>query len=423
MKTYKYFKILLIPFFLLSLNIYAQNQWVWYHPNNSGIPGWIVNEMVIDSTNVKWFATDQGLARLKGNTWTVWDTNNSPLTQNRLTSIVKDKENKLWIGTYSKGIFKFDGVNWTHYYNTNFGYPIRFVNRIRIDNNNTVWVCCQVLGLLKYNRIANEWIRYYPLNSPIPDYFVTDVKFEGNIKWIGTVNGGIARFDDTSWTIYNDTNSPLLSNFIEGIGIDNYNNKWFCTRFGGVAKFNTLQNQWTIYTSTNSGLYWNNTSTIFIDPENVKWIGIQGGGFVRFDDYIWTRMHDSTYYSSVLNFSKDKYGNLWICETNGVFVYNHNGVVNIENHNQEVLKFKLNQNFPNPFNSSTKIVFELSRTTNVKVTIYDIAGKEILTLVNGQKSPGKYTVSFNANNLSSGIYFYVLNTNEFNETKTMILLK
>lgn len=92
--------------------------------------------------------------------------------------------------------------------------------------------------------------------------------------------------------------------------------------------------------------------------------------------------------------------------------------------------FKLEQNYPNPFNPTTTIKFTISfvgrsdtSPYSTKLTVYDIIGNEIATLVNQTKSPGTYEVEFDANTLSSGIYFYALRTGSFVETKRMILLK
>ncbi|MBK9335012.1 MAG: T9SS type A sorting domain-containing protein [Ignavibacteria bacterium] len=70
--------------------------------------------------------------------------------------------------------------------------------------------------------------------------------------------------------------------------------------------------------------------------------------------------------------------------------------------------YKLFQNFPNPFNPKTKISFELQKAGNVKLTVYDIQGKNIAVLVNGKKQTGNYEVEFDGSNLSSGVYFYRL---------------
>ena len=92
-------------------------------------------------------------------------------------------------------------------------------------------------------------------------------------------------------------------------------------------------------------------------------------------------------------------------------------------------KFSLLQNFPNPFNPSTKIKYTVASPVNgterqfITLKIYDILGKEIATLVNEEKKAGSHEVEFDASSLSSGIYFYTLNAGTFKETKKMILIR
>ncbi|MGE5437278.1 MAG: T9SS type A sorting domain-containing protein [Syntrophothermus sp.] len=86
-------------------------------------------------------------------------------------------------------------------------------------------------------------------------------------------------------------------------------------------------------------------------------------------------------------------------------------------------EFALKQNYPNPFNPETKINYSVAKDGNVSLIIYDIMGREVLTLVNEQKTMGNYTVSFNASTLTSGIYFYRIQTGNFVETKKMVFLK
>ena len=98
--------------------------------------------------------------------------------------------------------------------------------------------------------------------------------------------------------------------------------------------------------------------------------------------------------------------------------------------------FELFQNYPNPFNPTTKIKYSipsphssspLAKGRNevgfVTLKVYDILGREIITLVNEFKEPGNYEVEFNDGSLASGIYFYKLQAGSFAETKKMILLK
>jgi hypothetical protein len=86
-------------------------------------------------------------------------------------------------------------------------------------------------------------------------------------------------------------------------------------------------------------------------------------------------------------------------------------------------EFSLYQNYPNPFNPSTVIRFDLNTKSMVTLKIYNELGQLIETLVNEQLTPGEYRVTFNSSNRSSGIYFYMLNTSNYSETKKMVLVK
>jgi hypothetical protein len=86
-------------------------------------------------------------------------------------------------------------------------------------------------------------------------------------------------------------------------------------------------------------------------------------------------------------------------------------------------KFGLSQNFPNPFNPTTKISWQSPISSWQTIKIYDVLGNEIATLVNEYKPAGEYEVEFDGNNLPSGVYFYQLRANNYTKTKKMILLK
>lgn len=87
------------------------------------------------------------------------------------------------------------------------------------------------------------------------------------------------------------------------------------------------------------------------------------------------------------------------------------------------LDFKLNQNFPNPFNPSTSIQYQVSSISQVTLKVYDILGNEVATLINEKKPAGVYEVDFNSSQLSSGVYLYKLQAGSFVQTKKMLLLK
>jgi hypothetical protein len=103
--------------------------------------------------------------------------------------------------------------------------------------------------------------------------------------------------------------------------------------------------------------------------------------------------------------------------------------VNVEDINSQPLSFELKQNYPNPFNPSTTIEYSLKKLSYIKLKVYDINAREILTLVDEEQSAGNYKVNFDVKNsakgiqISSGIYFYRIMANGIQETKTMLLLK
>ncbi|MCW8849599.1 MAG: T9SS type A sorting domain-containing protein [Melioribacteraceae bacterium] len=86
-------------------------------------------------------------------------------------------------------------------------------------------------------------------------------------------------------------------------------------------------------------------------------------------------------------------------------------------------RYSLEQNYPNPFNPTTNIIFNLPESGFVTVKIFNAIGQEVATLVNEELSAGQKSITFNAQNLTSGLYFYQLNASQYSETKKMIILK
>lgn len=86
-------------------------------------------------------------------------------------------------------------------------------------------------------------------------------------------------------------------------------------------------------------------------------------------------------------------------------------------------EFKLEQNFPNPFNPTTKIQYQLPQDARVTLKVYDILGSEVATLVNEEQESGYKEVQFNGNNIASGMYVYRLQAGDFISTKKMLMIK
>jgi hypothetical protein len=98
-------------------------------------------------------------------------------------------------------------------------------------------------------------------------------------------------------------------------------------------------------------------------------------------------------------------------------------VVGVEDENDIVKSYNLFQNYPNPFNPLTQISYSLEKSGFVSLKIYDLLGREVVTLVNTEQSAGTYTVQFDASRLASGIYFYKIESGSFVKTNKMVLMK
>jgi hypothetical protein len=134
-----------------------------------------------------------------------------------------------------------------------------------------------------------------------------------------------------------------------------------------------------------------------------------------------------------LSFS-DSLGNSYSLDGADIKIF-YKTITSVEE-NETIMNYSLSQNYPNPFNPSTTIKYSIptnvkseihqkdgGQALNVKLVVYDILGREVVSLVNEVQKQGNYEVNFNANNLTSGIYFYRLQSGNFSESKKMILIK
>lgn len=89
----------------------------------------------------------------------------------------------------------------------------------------------------------------------------------------------------------------------------------------------------------------------------------------------------------------------------------------------DIQSFRLDQNYPNPFNPATRIAYHITKESHVTLTIFDVLGRKISTLVDEEKIAGNYSVNFNAAHLSSGVYVYYLSTDHHSSTRKMLIVK
>ena len=140
-------------------------------------------------------------------------------------------------------------------------------------------------------------------------------------------------------------------------------------------------------------------------------IGYPNKYFLTDNNVFWVNETASLYYSSRITTDSIIYKLIDFNPTN------------FKEFNAELNEFNLSQNYPNPFNSTTKITYSIPQTSNVVIKVFDILGNEIETLVSEEKQTGTYEITWYAEGLPSGVYFYRLQAGSFVETKKMILLK
>jgi Domain of unknown function (DUF1083). len=130
------------------------------------------------------------------------------------------------------------------------------------------------------------------------------------------------------------------------------------------------------------------------------------------------RVHVSTWWKSISN-SDYQTTQFW-----GDAVLGPTIITSVkQNPSSVVNSYSLDQNYPNPFNPSTQITFSLVKSEKVKLAVYNLLGQQVAELVNGIRSAGSQTVTFNAKNFSSGVYFYKLEAGSTVLAKKMMLLK
>ena len=125
-------------------------------------------------------------------------------------------------------------------------------------------------------------------------------------------------------------------------------------------------------------------------------------------------------YSDKLNKTGTYYYRLKQIDNNGTFKLSSPIEVNF---NSQIVYFTLDQNYPNPFNPSTTIAYSLPEASNVKLSVYNSLGQQVKIVENIYKNAGSYKVTFNADELNSGIYFYKIEAGQFSQIRKMILVK
>ncbi len=371
------------------------------------------------NSNNGFVLANQGRVYKTSDAGITWDLVSTVQTNFYLNAICFINDNIGFIVGQNGVIFKTvnGGINWA----SAPSFTIRDINSIRYYNND-LYAIGNFGTFYKSTNMGNNWTN---LILGFQGNF-TDIVIEGSV--------GFSASDNSSAGFWKSSNSG--SNW-SGYNVNNNKGLGLCLNQSVIHVIGmTISADPILLRSNNQGTNW---SEINLSPGIIlKDIGFTNStvGFCIGGNYVpklgkiyktsnngqsWFEFDEN---SSIELYSMECVGNVLVVTGDSGTIYRYDAVVGISSNNSTLpTTYELSQNYPNPFNPETKINFSLPEKTNVKLVIYDITGKEIETLVNQVLSAGNYQYGFTANNLTSGTYFYRLETNNFKQTKKMMLIK
>jgi ligand-binding sensor domain-containing protein len=284
-----------------GVGVYDGQSWTTYTPDNSGLTGNLVEAIAIDKQGRTWIVTS-GTSRagarthagavsiLDGETWIVYNKDNSGLVSNRVEALAFDQLGRAWIGT-DKALQIFDGETWDTHFPPNaeqLGYT---VNSVALDSQGRAWIGTNWPSIGVYD--GGTWRVYSPRNSRLNCMYFLSIAFDPQdrawifghtcsdsympMPWDPRSGGGVNVFDGETWTAYNKANSGLLGNEIEALAFDPQGRAWIATRKGdGVSVFDG--ETWIACKKRNSSLVSNKVEAIAFDQKGQAWLATRKEG-------------------------------------------------------------------------------------------------------------------------------------------------
>ena len=366
--------------------------------------------------NTGWAVGTNGKILFTSNGGTTWSPQTSGTTQTLFDVKFPSALNGFIIGGLNTFLKTTNGgVNWVSLGVAN----MTSTNDLDFIDNNTGYVCGADGDV---SRTTNGGVNWTKFDISASDLFTIKVLNASTV-----VAAGVGGF------VYKTTNSGAnwvqqvtgTNNFVSSIVFTDNNNGYFTTLGLTEAVFRTTNGgtNWTSVTSPGNtsglnGLSMVNSSMVYgVGPEGKIRRTTNSGS-------TWETQPsgDTTSFLRAI-FMVD--GNIgYVAGNGGRILKTVNGGIGIQQISTNVPEgFELSQNYPNPFNPVTNINFSIPKTGVVKLTVYDASGRETATLFNGRLSAGTYNYDFDASLLASGIYFYKLESNEFMQTRKMVLVK
>jgi len=307
------------------------------------------------------------------------------------------------------------GSTWIRCDGTGLPFGLSFIKGLESSGNNLVAGTDE--GIYYSTDGGNNW---NPTN--VPTINIPSLASSGNYVYAAVPSGaGVYRSIDNgvSWSV----SLQSTVDYIEVAALENY--AYAGSFFGGARYSSSYGNFWLVCSG-------------FPSDASIFALGPIGNGMVLAGTdldpfWIYASFDNGNFYSSYSEglFERASVEAFAVNDTfmfagtdyNGVWRRLRPGVVNAQAHGSVPEEFNLSQNYPNPFNPSTIIEYSIPESGDVKLEVYNSLGEELVTLVNEYKEAGNYNINLDAADLSSGIYYYRLTSNSFNEIKKMILLK
>jgi len=379
---------------LIFTAVKVQSQTFINYTTSNGLPDDFVTGIAIDTNNVKWACTANGVAKYNDTVWTTYTTANG-LIDNYGYCIAVDKSNNVWVGTAS-GVSKFNGSTWTNYTTTD-GLIDNNVNYIATATDGSVWFATQI-GVSKYNGTTfTNFTTTDGLSTNAISYIAPDAT--GNI-WFCTQMGGVSKYNGTSFTNFLTSNvDSLLDDNTFAIGFDQNNNRYIGT-FYGITKLNS-SDIWVNNYRQSDELYNTFVRDIKADATGNLWVGMFAdynfdGGISFFNGTNWYSysVTDGLVNTQVIRIALDKQNKPWIATGGGISRFN--GSVGIASNSiQPNIDI-----YPNPTNNLINIQCE---DQIFEMQIVDTQGR-VLT----QKALSIGENQIQIDHLSAGIYFVQL---------------
>ncbi len=217
--------------------------WKIYTTQNSALNRNTISKLYWDARNeTLWIATEIGLVKYDGTNWANMETSNPNFAEELICSIETDNAGNLWIGSFDHfqfqgRLWQYDGASWKRYKLEDYGLSSSFPTSIVAEVPNSLWVTTKgTMGGFLVQVKNGNWNIINNLSLNCLEAGVNSISFEANKKWLAT-GAGLVRYTDTNCISYTTRNSGLPDNYLSCIVIDNNGDKWIGTINGGVAIF------------------------------------------------------------------------------------------------------------------------------------------------------------------------------------------